>query len=133
MISPARVSFARFGGLVAVALVTALALVVLAVPTPGHAAAIGIRDTEICVEKCRDRAAVDAERCHVVTIQPVGFVWNTSVSQPTTNDPREDPIDACLLKVEGGLAECIEDCDSRSRPHAGRDGGLRNPFSARRR
>jgi hypothetical protein len=132
MSSLSRVSSVRLGGGVALALVAALAVGVLALPTPGHAAPIGIRDTEVCVEKCRDRFAVESLRCEQVTIQPVGVLWNTSVSQ-YFGDEREDAVAACVLKAEGALADCIEACDSRSTPLAGRDGGMRSPFSARRR
>lgn len=132
MSSPSRVSFVRFGGSAAIALVAAVAVAVLAVPTPGNAAAIGVRDVNICIEKCRDRNLAEIDRCNFVTIQPVGVLWNTSVSQPI-GDEREDAAAACILKADAALAACIDDCDSRSTPHAARDGGMRSPFSARRR
>jgi hypothetical protein len=106
-----------------------VAVVVLAVPTPGNAAAIGVRGTDVCVEKCRDRNAYETSRCRFVTIHPVGVIWNTSVSQPM-GDEREDPIEACIAKADAALADCIEDCGSA--PLVGRDGAMRTPFSARR-
>ena len=99
-------SYFRFGGSAALAVVVAAALAVLMAPTPSNAAAIGVRGTDPCIAKCNDRHNWEAIQCNFVTIQKPGTIGNKSISQQT-GDERVDAIAACLIRAESNLATLI--------------------------
>ena len=126
-----KVRYLYWGASGALAVVAAVAVAVLVVPTPSHAAPIGVRDTDPCIAKCNDRHAWEAIQCNFVTIQVPGTIGNKSISQPE-GDARVDAIAACLLRAESNLAACTDGCDSRSTRLTGRGSVSRSSLSVQR-